>query len=164
MPNEANATFASREIDNSNYTVYSDDISLRFSDRSHLYYLIIALLRQWQNGPLNKDLEPKTARLEAPASGVRLLSLGNPTMFQKKTLSLTCTDGGGIRGFCSLLVLEKLMYESKMLGLVDNPETRDWPRLPCRCFDPCGGTSTGGYVLQGQGTGTFKLQISNMLH
>ena len=156
VPNEANATFASRQNDDSNYTVYTDDLYLRFSHRSELYYLIISRLRQWQDGPLNQDLEPETARPKAPSSGMRLLSLGNPTTSLAKPLSLTCTDGGGVRGLCSLLVLEKLMYEVKKLELVDNPETRDWPRLPCRYFDLCGGTSTGGYVLQCQDKEIFN--------
>lgn len=37
------------------------------------------------------------------------------------------------------------MQEVKRLELVDRPETIDLPRLPCRYFDLCGGTSTGGY-------------------
>ena len=60
--------------------MYSDDVSLRFSHRTNLYYLIIYRLRQWQNGPLHKDLQPEIVRPEAQADGVRLLSLGNPTM------------------------------------------------------------------------------------
>ena len=55
----------------------------------------------------------------------------------------------------NLVVLDKLMYEIKKFELVDNPETRDWPRLPCRYFDLCDGTSTGGYVLQCQHTENF---------
>ena len=48
------------------------------------------------------------------------------------------------------------MYEIKKLELVDKPETRDWPRLPCRYFDLCGGTSTGGYVLGGKNKYIFE--------
>ena len=83
VPNEANATFASRKNDDSNYTVYTDDACLRFSDRSELYYLIISRLRQWQNDPLIWALEPETARPEAPASGVRLLSLDIPDVLSE---------------------------------------------------------------------------------
>ena len=84
VPNEANATFASRKNDDSNYTVHSDDFSLRFSDRSELYYLILSRIIQWQSGPLNQELEPETARPVAPAKGLRLLSLGNPKMSEAR--------------------------------------------------------------------------------
>ena len=80
VPNEANATFGSRKNDDSNYTVHSDDLSLRFSDRSELYYLIVSRLHGWQSGPLNQELEPETARPELPTEGLRLLSLGNLKM------------------------------------------------------------------------------------
>lgn len=47
-------------------------------------------------------------------------------------------DGGGIRGYSSLMILEKLMgVIQKKLGLHSPP-------LPCECFDIIGGTSTGG--------------------
>ena len=54
-------------------------------------------------------------------------------------------DGGGVRGLCSLLVLDKLMQEIKRLEVVSRPDSVDLPKLPCRYFDLCGGTSTGGY-------------------
>lgn len=56
-------------------------------------------------------------------------------------------DGGGVRGLCSLLVLDKLMQEIKGLERDNRPDSADLPKLPCRYFDLCGGTSTGGYFL-----------------
>ena len=80
VPNEANATFAGRKNDDSNHTVHSNSVSLRFSHRSQLYYLIVSRLRQWQSDPSNQEPEPETACPEAPAEGLRLLSLRNPKM------------------------------------------------------------------------------------
>jgi hypothetical protein len=74
-----------------------------------------------------------------------ILSLGMST--SRQTLSCrgtdglptdTISDGGGIRGYSSLMILEKLMGAiQKKLGLLAPP-------LPCECFDIIGGTSTGG--------------------
>jgi patatin-like phospholipase/acyl hydrolase len=53
-------------------------------------------------------------------------------------------DGGGVRGLCSLLVLDRLIQEVNKLEVSDNPESKDRPRLPCEYFELAGGTSTGG--------------------
>jgi hypothetical protein len=50
------------------------------------------------------------------------------------------TDGGGVRGLTTLLVLEQIFESIKNEGSL--PET---PK-PCEYFDMIGGTSTGGYV------------------
>ncbi|KAK4167469.1 acyl transferase/acyl hydrolase/lysophospholipase, partial [Cladorrhinum sp. PSN259] len=56
------------------------------------------------------------------------------------SLILIRLDGGGIRGYSSLMMLEKLMgVIQKKLGLPSPP-------LPCECFDIIGGTSTGGII------------------
>ncbi|KAH6649521.1 nucleoside phosphorylase domain-containing protein [Chaetomium tenue] len=56
---------------------------------------------------------------------------------KKSILSL---DGGGIRGYSSLMILERLMGEiKKTLGLATAP-------LPCQYFDIIGGAGTGGYI------------------
>jgi hypothetical protein len=84
----------------------------------------------------------KTPNAAAPAMGVKALALGTtpPGYF-----SCACTDtkfdnsdGGGVRGLFTALVLEKVMDEVRRrdgLSIV--------PR-PCEYFDLIGGTSTGG--------------------
>lgn len=64
-----------------------------------------------------KDALP--TELGVNGRGVRLLSL----------------DGGGVRGYSSLLILQSLMHQINS----DNP-----PK-PCDVFDMIGGTGTGGY-------------------
>jgi patatin-like phospholipase/acyl hydrolase len=49
-------------------------------------------------------------------------------------------DGGGVRGFSSLLILERLMQEIQRLNGDD-----DLP-LPCKYFYLICGTSTGGLI------------------
>ena len=49
-------------------------------------------------------------------------------------------DGGGIRGVCEVLVLQKIMYRVKNRCRLD-----DEPR-PCDYFHLVGGTSTGGLI------------------
>jgi hypothetical protein len=52
---------------------------------------------------------------------------------------LTPTDGGGIRGKSSLLILERIMEHIR-----DSEGLHEVPR-PCDYFDVIGGTNTGGY-------------------
>lgn len=47
------------------------------------------------------------------------------------------TDGGGVRGLTSLLILRQLMHQ---LG------SEDTPAKPCQYFDIIAGTSTGGLI------------------
>ncbi|OCK74100.1 hypothetical protein K432DRAFT_247363, partial [Lepidopterella palustris CBS 459.81] len=58
-------------------------------------------------------------------------------------------DGGGMRGYSSLLILRALM--EKIIILEQNPpegfERTRQNYLPCHYFDYIGGTSTGGQVL-----------------
>lgn len=70
---------------------------------------------------------------------LRILSLGKPP--EPKSLRLlTSSDGGGIRGLSSLLILENIMEHLRLeKGLNQVPR-------PCDYFDLIGGTSTGGYV------------------
>lgn len=48
------------------------------------------------------------------------------------------SDGGGIRGLSSLLILERIMYRIKAEQKLERVP------LPCEYFDLIGGTSTGG--------------------
>ena len=54
----------------------------------------------------------------------------------QRRLRLLCLDGGGTRGFSSLLILKRLMEA------VDYQK----PPKPCEYFDMIGGSGTGGYV------------------
>lgn len=83
----------------------------------------------------------------------------NPGCRKKGTL--TMADGGGVRGYFSLLVLEDLMREIQRQEQLDgdiqhsfHPCDRpadflgeDVPFLPCHYFDYIGGTSTGAYAV-----------------
>ncbi|KAF3931315.1 hypothetical protein ABW19_dt0204353 [Dactylella cylindrospora] len=56
------------------------------------------------------------------------------------TKTILSFDGGGIRSYSSLLILEKVMIEiQKKLGLPNAPKPRE-------CFDIIGGSGTGGIV------------------
>ena len=67
---------------------------------------------------------------------IRLLSLGKLLVVRLPDVADPCSDGGGIRGLSTLLILQHLM---KLV----NPDN---PPKPCEYFDLIGGTSTGGYV------------------
>ena len=131
IPTTANATFASRSEPESNLSVTTEGRLWDVSNReAPLYRTTLACLRKWQTGPFN----PVHSLVEAP---------GNGSVIGPRLLSI---DGGGVRGLCSLLVMESLMQEVKKLEVQSQPESKDWPRLPCRYFDLTGGTSTGGLI------------------
>jgi Patatin-like phospholipase len=67
---------------------------------------------------------------------VYFLLVSCPSLFIV-SLTLTTTDGGGVRGLSSLYILQKLMQRI-------NPES---PPKPCDYFDLICGISTGGYSI-----------------
>ena len=77
------------------------------------------------------------APLNIPQQGVRVLCFGKAIIPACGTL-LTTSDGGGVRGLSSLLILKNLMYSLKR-----RRNMRDLPK-PCEVFDIIAGTSTGG--------------------
>ncbi|KAK7182273.1 hypothetical protein PSPO01_11746 [Paraphaeosphaeria sporulosa] len=81
--------------------------------------LILEKIRQWISSPM----KPRE-------SGLRLLSL----------------DGGGIRGLCSLMILDRIMEEVQRVENSDTDGASIRTCLPCDYFELAGGTSTGGYV------------------
>ena len=57
------------------------------------------------------------------------------------------TDGGGIRGYSSLLILEQLMMRvAAWEKIINNRDTKVEDLLPCHYFDYMWGTSTGGLI------------------
>ncbi|KZT31095.1 FabD/lysophospholipase-like protein, partial [Sistotremastrum suecicum HHB10207 ss-3] len=64
-------------------------------------------------------------------------------------------DGGGIRGYSELLMLEAIMERIKeQKGMETTP-------LPCSYFDVIGGTSTGGIIALM--LGPLKMSVADAL-
>ena len=71
-----------------------------------------------------------------------------------KPLRILCLDGGGIKGYSSLLILKRLFREIKhQNGGVE--------QLPCEVFDFIVGTSTGGLIATM--LGRLRLSIDDCL-
>ena len=71
-----------------------------------------------------------------------------------KPLRILCLDGGGIKGYSSLLILKRLFREIKhQNGGVE--------QLPCEVFDLIVGTSTGGLIATM--LGRLRLSIDDCL-
>jgi hypothetical protein len=60
--------------------------------------------------------------------------------FQAESLRVLCLDGGGIKGYTSLLILRRIFRTMVAEGQLD-----EVPR-PCDVFDLIIGTSTGGLI------------------
>jgi hypothetical protein len=74
-------------------------------------------------------------------TGLCLLSLGtNPRNSKFSPLLTWSSDGGGVRGLSTLLILQALMVT------VNEERAKDGHPIvkPCELFDLIGGTSTGG--------------------
>lgn len=86
-----------------------------------------------------------------PTPGLRLLSLGECTFVRVSYAHIDLADGGGIRGFSILLIIDRILRYAME---AENAERRKngrkdlltEPPKPCEYFDLIGGTSTGGYV------------------
>src|SRR5579859_5263044 len=57
------------------------------------------------------------------------------------SIRILSLDGGGIRGFASLLILKDIMR-----GIARRSDQSNQTPLPCEYFDLIGGTSTGGLI------------------
>ncbi|THX53936.1 hypothetical protein D6D06_05817 [Aureobasidium pullulans] len=69
---------------------------------------------------------------------------------QDRPLMLLSLDGGGIRGLSSIMILQHIMAGIN-LGRVEDDQLK-----PYQVFDLIGGTSTGGYVDEGETAVRFK--------
>lgn len=63
-----------------------------------------------------------------------------PLTTQPESLRVLCLDGGGIKGYTSLLILKRIFRTMKAEGQLD-----EIPK-PCNIFDLIVGTSTGGLI------------------
>lgn len=89
---------------------------------------------------------------------LRLLSLGKKTSlnfcppnvrvfnFFLIFLMLMSIDGGGVRGYSMIIILQELMLKLFVEMHGRAPKLEEIPK-PCDHFDLIGGTGTGGYVL-----------------
>lgn len=68
------------------------------------------------------------------------VDIGIMSSSSRKSIRLLSLDGGGVKGFSSLLVLERIFRTIQM-----NANLSELPR-PCDYFDLIGGTSTGGLI------------------
>ncbi|KAJ7848220.1 acyl transferase/acyl hydrolase/lysophospholipase [Mycena leptocephala] len=76
-----------------------------------------------------------------PDLGVRVLSLGKASLAKGQSLTRDAiSDGGGAGALSELLMLEKMMYRTKVEGHLDTIPS------PCECFELIGGTGTGGVI------------------
>lgn len=74
---------------------------------------------------------------------LKILALGNsPTKNMIAVLANKLSDGGGVKGLSSLLILERIM--ARVGAKMKRPDLQ-----PYQYFDIIGGTSTGGSVLLG---------------
>lgn len=127
---KANGTLLSRREPGDNHPVHERSRMWHkcISDRDGVFTQIKDKLEAW------KEAEPRTKpshpSLDNTKDAVRLLSL----------------DGGGVRGLCSLLILERIMREIERIEIEQDPGSRHRVRIPADYFDLAGGTSTGGLI------------------
>ncbi|KAJ7105267.1 acyl transferase/acyl hydrolase/lysophospholipase [Mycena epipterygia] len=75
-----------------------------------------------------------------PDLGVRVLSLGETIISCKCPGPHTHSDGGGAGALSELLILDRMMYRTKIEGQLDTVPS------PYECFELIGGSGTGGIV------------------
>lgn len=63
-----------------------------------------------------------------------------PNTRSPESLRILCLDGGGIKGYTSLLILKRILRTMMVEGQLE-----EIPR-PCNVFDLITGTSTGGLI------------------
>jgi len=80
---------------------------------------------------------------------LRILSLGtsaSPPGSTGADQALTgCTDGGGVRGYSMLIIVQELMYRVYVEAEGKAPKREEIPK-PCEYFDLIVGTGTGGLI------------------
>jgi hypothetical protein len=86
-----------------------------------------------------RGIDALTAQLKEARNGRCLLSLGKSVFFPKHgVVDIEAQDGGGIRGFSQLLIMEEIAHRIMHgLGLQESPPLCDY-------FDMIGGVGTGG--------------------
>jgi hypothetical protein len=116
------------------------------------------------DGPVTNPRANGEEHLESPWARKLILSFGECHVFTGEPLLKIHShiDGGGVRGYSSLLILQALMQKIENLETSDNkygPAVRssyvypwnveysdDSMFYPCHYFDYIAGTSTGGYA------------------
>ena len=80
---------------------------------------------------------------------LRILSLGTFTCARPNNHDLSadtpCADGGGVRGYSMLILLQELMYRTYVECEGKAPKREAIPK-PCDYFDLIAGTGTGGLI------------------
>jgi len=66
--------------------------------------------------------------------------MASPLLPKAETLRILSIDGGGVKGYTSLLILQRIFRT-----LQDDNDLPEMPR-PCEVFDLIAGTSTGGLI------------------
>lgn len=90
--------------------------------------------------------------------------LGNPrvaeTRAKRRRLNLLSLDGGGVKGYFTILVLQRLL--EAVARLERGSEQTSNQKRPCDYFDLIGGTSTGG--LLAIMLGRLQMDIKTCIH
>ena len=99
-------------------------------------------------------MDPNGLRRKDTTKGppLRILSLGktgapdpSATLGAVERLTYSTADGGGVRGYSMLILLQELMYKTYNEA-EGKPPTREQIPKPCDYFDLIAGTGTGGLI------------------
>ncbi|KAL0635705.1 hypothetical protein Q9L58_005340 [Maublancomyces gigas] len=92
-------------------------------------------------GALSIDEKPSSSSSATPRKSKR------PVPRQKRKLRILSLDGGGIRGYSTLVILGELMHQIFLLNNTGKgPAAPSEIPRPCDYFDLIGGTGTGGLI------------------